>query len=277
MVETKQDVFEFGRQLISTEDLDPVYSLLWEGRNHFKGGKLADWLVAYWCFYHCGTAAWIIAHGPSSGDGYWAALEEAANSAKHPRGTERRHFRGQNGIKAVRGLRSHGLTCDELIEGLRGGVEEPTLETVTGRVTEWGGFGPWIAFKVADMIERLGIFPVSFSPMDVFKMFDAPRKGAELMAEKYGPHRGSTPYLWAYNQIIRQLGTLKAPPRFERRINIQEVETVLCKWKSHMNGHYPPGNDIEEIHKGLLRYQDCTYASVMLASGQRLGWWEELR
>jgi hypothetical protein len=148
---------------------------------------------------------------------------------------------------------------------------------VTERVTKWVGFGPWIAFKVADMIERLEIFPVSFSPMDIFNMFAPPRKGAELMAEMYGPHSGTTPYLWAYNQLIGQLGTLKAPPRFERRINIQEIETVLCKFHSHTHGRYPVGKDIEEIHKGLLKYKDCTHAAIMLASGQRLGWWEEFR
>lgn len=44
---------------------------------------------------------------------------------------------------------------------------------------------------------------------------------------------------------------LLAPPLFDRPIGLQEVETVLCCWKSHMNGHYPLNNDIDEIQEGL--------------------------
>ena len=38
---------------------------------------------------------------------------------------------------------------------------------------------------------------------------------------------------------------------YERPVGLQEVETILCKWKSHMNGHYPLNNDIMEIRHGL--------------------------
>ena len=43
----------------------------------------------------------------------------------------------------------------------------------------------------------------------------------------------------------------KAPPSEDRGIELQEIETILCKWKSHMNGHYPLWNDIDEINEGL--------------------------
>lgn len=273
---TKENVFEFGRKLVETGDLDPIYLLLWNSPTYMRGERLADWLVAYWCFYNVGTVNWILGHGKSCDPGYWDAMEAAADTAEHPRGTERRHFRGDNGRKAVSYLRSHAATCSELIESLRGGEDEPTRETVSRHVEEWEGFGPWIAFKVADMIERLDIFPVRFTPGDIFNLFDSPRKGAEAMAERYGP-APTPPYLWAYNRIIRQLGELQAPPRFERRINIQEVETILCKWKSHLSGHYEVGKDIEEIHKSLIKYRHCAYASVMLGTGHDLEWWEDKR
>ena len=43
-----------------------------------------------------------------------------------------------------------------------------------------------------------------------------------------------------------------APPQEDRPVGLQEVETILCKWKSHMNGHYPVGLDNEEIREGVL-------------------------
>lgn len=48
-------------------------------------------------------------------------------------------------------------------------------------------------------------------------------------------------------------------------MNIQEVETVLCKWKSHMNGHYPLWNDIREINGGLEPWAGrCSAARAFL-------------
>ena len=44
-------------------------------------------------------------------------------------------------------------------------------------------------------------------------------------------------------------------------MNIQEVETVLCKWKSHMNGHYPLWNDIHDVNTGLEPWAGCCSAA----------------
>jgi hypothetical protein len=48
----------------------------------------------------------------------------------------------------------------------------------------------------------------------------------------------------------------KAQPREHRRFGAFEAETVLCKWKSHMNGHYAPGKDTYEIREGLHGWGD---------------------
>src|SRR5262245_42889310 len=104
----KLSCYEFGRQLILTKDLDPVYVLL----HHSKLGTtfpamLHRWLMAYWCFYHVGTASWITYEGM----GYWERMEQAASSKNYPRSPERRHFRGQNAIKSVAYLKYRGLTA----------------------------------------------------------------------------------------------------------------------------------------------------------------------
>ena len=53
------------------------------------------------------------------------------------------------------------------------------------------------------------------------------------------------------NLLIKAFDTCQAPPRYERAVNVQEVETILCKWKSHQHGHYPVGKDLHEVDKHL--------------------------
>ena len=48
-------------------------------------------------------------------------------------------------------------------------------------------------------------------------------------------------------------------------MNVQEVETILCKWKSHMGGHYPLGNDLHEIREGMTPWtENCFTAWTFL-------------
>ena len=78
---------------------------------------------------------------------------------------------------------------------------------------------------------------------------------------------------WAYDELIKALGTYQAPPQMDRPINIQEVETILCKWKSHLNGHYPTGNDIAEVRHGLVKYGRCRTSQHLLQAGRKAGLW----
>jgi hypothetical protein len=272
----KLDVVEFGRQLVTTGDLDPVYVALYGAE--LEPSKLRQWLLAYWCFYSCGTASWIVDQPR-----FWNGMMKAAESKEYPRGTERRHFRGELAVSSVRALFSTACHCtlgrdtsptDALFYQLTlpNSAEEPlTLAEVMKRVGAWRGFGPWIAFKVADMLERLGLAAIDFSDSDAF-LFDSPREGAALVVERYGP-KGfplvTTPEAWALAYLGRNLGTLPAPPRAERLLNGQEYETILCKWKAHLSGHYAVGHDIAEIRESLLRFAHFRTSQRLLAAIRR--------
>jgi hypothetical protein len=43
------------------------------------------------------------------------------------------------------------------------------------------------------------------------------------------------------------LGKLYSPVVPGRVLAVQEYETILCKYKSHLSGHYPMGKDTREI------------------------------
>lgn len=254
--------FSFGKELIATKDLDPVYVLLWGAQLPEK--QLQKWLLAYWCFYHIGTASWIV-----DGD-YWERMQTAAESKAYPRSSERRHFRGKNAYKSVAYLKEEGL--NNLFQPLW--AVESTAAKVMKEVQQWRAFGPWIAFKVADMLERLEIAHIHFDTADVV-LFDSPQKGAQLLRESLGEAISDERVAsWAIERILASpLGGMKAPPRYERGINAQEAETILCKWKSYLNGHYRIGEDIEACQNGLQRFPKSKTAKQLIVAGQEGGLW----
>lgn len=244
-------IYDFGRRLLESRDLDPVYCIL-QGAA-FEPVLLRRYLLSYWCFYHMGTAAWIVDSPKELGEvGYWARMTAAAGSKDYPRCPERRHFRGQNALKSVAYLKERGIAgLFEPLENPIGGNGWSAYD-VMFLVRQWVGFGPWIAFKVADMLERLGIVSVTFSPAEA--LYESPREAADTLWETEGKPETGDVGEWAIKRILTELKGMKAPPRYERGINAQEAETILCKHKSYLNGRYHVGEDIESCRRSLFRF-----------------------
>jgi len=266
------NIYAFAEELIDTGDLDPVYILLWEA--DLEREKLRRWLLAYWCCYHVGTSSWVVDQPD-----YWTALRAVAGSKEYPRCRERRHWRGENARKSVEWLAERGVQY--LFKPL---WQSSTAEDVMEWVQTWVGFGPWISFKVADMVERLAIAPLKFSPSVV--LYDSPRKGAAEMfrrvnlgkLENKGPPIDSVPENrvgeWALASILRGLASRLAPPRGERGVSYPEAETVLCKWNSSLSGHYRLGEDIKACRSGLLRFARSKTSQCLLRGGKTGGLWD---
>lgn len=289
------DIYSFGRELIRTNDLDPVYVVVWKAMDAGDLDRLTleYWLIAYFCFYHVGTASWItegLKHAPHH---YWTRMEEAAGSKEYPRSSERRHFRGENAKRSVAYLRKRGLS--DLFDDLtQAGTE---ARKIIWAVQQWVGFGPWIAFKVADMMERLGIIPVEFNTAVV--MYDSPQEAAELLWRVEHPGEGrrapnKDEGEWAIGRILNDLAPAEfrwnagiwrggepltdrahwlAPPTYNRAIGPQEAETILCKFKSYYEGKYKIGHDIKEVRHSLLRFPKCKLSQALYRAGRRSGLW----
>lgn len=270
-------IFDFGKILLKSEDLDPVYTALWtlDLRNQISEGQLHRWLLAYWCFYHCGVASWISeGSGKEFGERMTVAAlnldsDPAPIGGRWPRGHERRHFRGKNAELALSHLfdrfGSSGQMATKLIQYLgettfssniyRHGVP---FKTVSDRAQTLVGFGPWIAWKIADMMERVVNVPVDFTGSDIF-MFKDPAEAALLYWTTENPGKELPASKAERTELMHDVAKFltgyfqdyQAPPRGDRPVNIQEVETILCKWKSHTKGFYPINNDIDEINQGL--------------------------
>lgn len=157
-------------------------------------------------------------------------------------------------------------------------AEDPSLERlpfklIADRAASHRSFGPWISFKIADMIDRLDIAPVAFDNAAVF-MFTDPRKAALNLFRLKGGYSEDTKIkdeehaiALVVDYLTDHFRSFTAPPLHDRAVGLQEVETILCKWKSHMNGHYPLYNDIDEIREGLEEWsKDCKTAELFLYS-----------
>lgn len=272
-VTSLMDPYQFGAELIRTKDLDPVYVVVYE--SGINSIILKQWMLAYWCFYHAGTACWV-----SEGGDFWGRMAVAAGSKDYPRGRERRHFRGKLATNSVVGL--YDLGMDRLFgpfDSTRLTGKTVPVRDVMKIVQAWPGFGPWIAFKVADMLERLYGVDVYFDRIGEL-LYESPRKGAELMwglypgAEILRHSPPSDVAQWAVNTITAKLFPYyNAPPSYNRPVNAQEAETILCKWKAYRDGNYRIGEDCERLRKSLMKFPYVRLAQIMLKAGKESKLW----
>ena len=272
------EIKPFGSLLLTTQDLDPVYvALTGVMRDHsWTREQVMRWLVAYWCIYHSGVACYI---SESEGNEFWDLLYTAAENVKPsplgdrwPRTPPRRHFRGKAATDSVKYLRGRYERPEQMVDYIIG--DSPRVfKDVSKRVQEHKAFGPWIGFKIADMIERVLGEPVCFNRAEVF-MFKDPVK-AVLRLWRYHTGYGETAkpkdlngvIVEVVNWLIDAFKDHKAPPLMDRAPGLQEIETILCKWSHHMTGHYPLMADTIQItEKELGPWEDVSVSCKQYAS-----------
>ena len=245
---------EFGTHLLDSGDLDPVYVAL--HALQLPKRQLERWLLAYWCWYDCGVASYL---SEREGKQFWTVMRSAAlNETTAPsggrwlRGRERRHARGAQAVRMVDELaQRHGAP-----ENFAAHLDIDRKWTCR-EVMDYAGanylFGPWISFKVADMAERCLGSAVSFDEASTFMFRDPTEAALMLWRERTRQPPNALPK--SKDHVIRevvgylegQFGHRAAPPRDDRPVGLQEVETILCKWKSHVHGKYPPFHDQHDI------------------------------
>jgi len=256
------EIIEFGSQLLTTQDLDPVYVALVGvmRKNLWTVDQVKRWLVAYWCIYHSGLACHI---SMSDRDRFWDLLYEATENItpsplgdRWPRTPPRRHWRGKKATDAVTALRKRYKKPEDMVDYIIGDTNfasPTTFKSVTKRVQEHPMFGPWIGFKIADMIERVLGQPVDFDHAAVFMFKDPVKAVLKLWRHHTGYGKTAKPkdmdsvIIQTVDWLIEAFKDFKAPPLLDRPPNVQEIETILCKWSHHMGGFYPLMADTIQI------------------------------
>lgn len=236
--------FQFGKTMILSGDLDPVYVMLVDAieEERITEVELKRWCLAYWYFYDVGVASYIAS--TNTQQGFWRRFEKCIPGK---RGTERRHFRGKAAtgtLDTLRGVRPEDYVDDFFAHGL-------DFQSIRNTVEQYPLCGPWIAFKIADMGEQVLGYPVDFSTCNL-NIYTDPKKGAALLMHGDKNAKVTQDEL---DTVLRVLQDKFAPyvtmGRVSRGIGLPEVETVLCKFKSHYNGHYPEGKDTIEVYESI--------------------------
>jgi len=239
--------------------------------------QVERWMIAYWCFYSAGVSSHM---SEKDGSEFWDEMEKAAlNTEQAPTGgrwdraSERRHFRGAQAVDAIDELRhKYGHRPSSMVDWIleTEGDGPPTFQQISENVRTHRGFGSWISFKVADMLDRVLDENIQFLDAEVM-MFDEPRKSALMIAERYGLYSGTSTMSeeekisWSVQFLKNRLDDLRSPPAGDRPLGIQEFETILCKWKSHQSGKYDVGHDIIEIRSAIQPWaKRCRTAAQFL-------------
>src|SRR5437660_412143 len=204
-------VIEFGKALLDTEDLDPVYVMLWKAE--IEPNRLRRWLLAYWMFYHSGVASKLSYYEKQ--DFFLRASLYAKSSSHTPRGTERRHFRGKACLNCIDWFSEKYKSPEQAIDHLLSKAHGNVFGVLDFVKRKWPLFGPWIGFKIADMLERLAIAQISF-PIKTLEMYSEPTKGAELVCERKGWNWDQLRVSGTVSKLLKTFSKYKAPPRYER-------------------------------------------------------------
>jgi Amino acid:DNA transferase len=230
------NIFEFGDALIQTGDLLHGAQL--------PRDQLERLLLAYLCFYNLGFAAWV---SEKEGEDYWRWMETAAINTepsplggRWPRASERRHFRGEKCVKAIRHLARK--QPEYWVLSL---TECRSEASVIERVSSWPMFGKWAGFKMADLAERVYGLPLKFDP-NIGLLYDAPRATLDALAQSEGRTAQAV-----YRDLLDHFAKHRAPPGFDRACGPMEAETCCCKFGSFQAGHYFVGHDIHEVRLAL--------------------------
>lgn len=242
MSKERMSIVDFGKSLIESEDLDPVYVAL--HNSDLSEDDIESFILAWLMYYHVGVACEIM----QDDDIMESMMFVAEHNDEYPRGNQRKHHRKQPAMNCILDMIDK---CDDAAGFaswcLSGGV---SARSIFGKVCELVGWGPCMAWRVPDLYERLGISSVKFYDDDTDLFFSAgPLHGALLCCETYGLNPDP---IDAHLYVMEHLGHIKAPPGYERTINIQETETIFCKWKSHMSGRYDIGRDTERSKQQLI-------------------------
>lgn len=239
------DIYSFGHQIIATKDLDPLYVGLKGARLPEK--QLQRWLSAYLMFYHVGVSSWLSEHeGRDFGRACLVAAENTTLTplgGRWPRASERRHFRGNKCVVATEKMFGNNYHPEEWVSRL---YDCKTEKEVIKSVSKWPMHGAWSGFKMADLLETVVDLPIKFDE-ELGIMYEEPRAALDILV-KENPSKNAADY---YKDLCLWIRQFETPHPSTRRCGPQELETVCCKWKSYLGGHYFLGKDIKEQRHAL--------------------------
>lgn len=236
---------EFAKATIETKDLDPTYDFLYAVKKEMGHEWATRFTLNYLCFYDLGGA--LAAANQTTEENFWEYTLD--NYTKFPRGTERRHSRGEVGLRYIKHLAVKGSPLQ--LWGKMHADNYTDLVRAFQRDFQRCGFGPYFVWKVMDFQDRIFGRPISLSIEEAIKYCpDDPRKCAAIL----WPSMRFGEVLELVTQFIQQF---TAPGEPNRNCSYAEAETLLCMLKGWgITKTHVIGDDVESKYEQLREWPD---------------------
>jgi hypothetical protein len=211
---------EFIKVDIYSGDSDPVYWALYRSMTHSEFGW--EWTtrfaVAMLAYYHMGTA---LKAADQKNNEFWPFLKAIYPAA--PRGSERRHFRGEKGLQALERMEAHSPNPIQFFSRLPSTYKD-IKEYCAYNLTE---FGPYFVLKTVDYMDRCMRNQVGGMDALADNLPNEPAKAIKLIYPGLSVAQG-------FRRMCGRVSLLglRAAPDFGRPVGPAEVETSLCGWKT---------------------------------------------
>ncbi len=187
-----------------------------------------------------------------------AAINEAPTpfGSRWPRASERRHFRG---LQAATAIKDWHDTYESYPEGMMYRIAEgaPSFIDTLKRAQEHRSIGNWMGFKLVDLVDACMGGEIDQTDVSLF-FYDTPKHSLlRLWREKQGyadnvqPKDEQQVIIAMTDYLKEKLEGFEIPHKPGKPVDMFCLETCFCKFQSHLNGHYPLYNDIDEISHGL--------------------------
>jgi Alpha-glutamyl/putrescinyl thymine pyrophosphorylase clade 2 len=228
---------------VDTGDIDPTYYAFRGIRQDLGEKDVKKMLVSMLMFYDIGVSCQLT---EVPDDAYWCKVEKIYPDCR--RGSERRHFRGENGKKSIASIKPFG-SPDKFWDAMYA----KDYLTIRENFANISGFGDYFIWKYADYCDRVFDMPVDMSGAIKF-LPGEPRDGSKIIANEMGlkdENNFEATIDYCLSEA-RGIG-LKAPPAFERPIGLLEIETAYCMYKHAVTGNDYVGNDILNKHLVLSK------------------------
>lgn len=239
---------QFGKHLIGSKDIDPVYPVLRRLERGLTEEQKLWMSFLYVGWYHLPVAAEVFDLFPEPNRDLLNYI-----NPKFPTGIERRAHRGGNITKHLEDffskIESAGGIKWYFTNGLYHDDHRQNWMVMNERLQQIHGNGRWAAYKHCEILRRVHHLPLEAPDMGN-RFSSGPREG---LATLYGPLEGQG------DAVILTLDKqgLDLQRRLKKQglaVDIEQLETILCNWKSLVKGKYYVGHDIDEMQEQIRRY-----------------------
>lgn len=270
----------FTKRMFTEWDSDPGYAVI--QHSGIPKDQQMRFAIAWASYYNLGIAARA---SELKGAKFWAYLHGIYTTAQ--RGSERRHFRGAAGLRALKEWSDRWPKPETMMVFMCGGYGGAgSYFDIRKRTKEVYLYGDYLTWKVTDLHEVLGFGPLDMTGSEKYSP-KTPQQGAHLIhdmdsadlrAWKYADDSVLTGKGYpddvvplTYSEIAGWGRAHKVPPRTtdKRPFGIQEAETVCCVYQTMSNGSYTYGTRTAKAIRRLRSVESDT-ADTMAATLLRL-------